>query len=72
MDDIRAFMAGRQAPFRHNGLRAMFIAKEDESDEEKQVCPRPKLNDTDTDSDTDDTYETWRVLVSACVRLQKV
>lgn len=35
MDEFRAFMAGRPAPFRLNGLRAIFITPEDEVDEDK-------------------------------------
>lgn len=38
MDDIRTFMAGRKAPFRLEGLRAIFVTPEDELDEEDKVC----------------------------------
>lgn len=37
MDDIRAFMAARQAPFHLKGLRAMFVTPDDDLDEEQQV-----------------------------------
>lgn len=38
MDELRNFMAGRQAPFRLKGLRAIFVTQEDELDEEDKVC----------------------------------
>lgn len=38
MDELRTFMAGRQAPFRLKGLRAIFVTPEDELDEEDKVC----------------------------------
>ncbi|CAM9524584.1 unnamed protein product, partial [Laminaria digitata] len=34
MDHIRTYMAGRKAPFRLEGLRAIFVTPEDEMDEE--------------------------------------
>lgn len=40
MDELRTFMAGRQAPFRLKGLRAIFVTPEDELDEEEKVCGR--------------------------------
>lgn len=36
MDEIRTFMAARQAPFRLKGLRAIFVSADD-LDEEQQV-----------------------------------
>ena len=38
MDELRTFMAGRQAPFRLKGLRSIFVTPEDELDEEEKVC----------------------------------
>lgn len=38
MDDVRAFMAGRQAPFRLDSLRAIFVTPEDEGDDDEKVC----------------------------------
>lgn len=38
MDEIRTFMAARQAPFRLKGLRAIFVSADD-LDEEQQVWP---------------------------------
>lgn len=39
MDEFRTFMGGRPAPFRLNGLRAIFVTTEDDLDEEKvRVC----------------------------------
>lgn len=39
MDEFRSFMAGRHAPFRLNGLRAIFVTPEDElGEEEDKVC----------------------------------
>lgn len=38
MDELRTFTAGRQAPFRLKGLRAIFVTPEDELDEEDKVC----------------------------------
>lgn len=37
MDEFRTFMAGRQAPFRLKGLRAIFVTPEDEVDEDDKV-----------------------------------
>lgn len=37
MDHIRTYMAGRKAPFRLEGLRAIFVTPEDEMDEEDKV-----------------------------------
>lgn len=37
MDSVRAFMAGRQAPFRLDGLRAIFVTPEDDGDEDDKV-----------------------------------
>lgn len=37
MDELRTFMAGRQAPFRLHGLRAIFVTPEDDYDEEDKV-----------------------------------
>lgn len=37
MDEFRTFMAGRLAPFRLNGLRAIFVTPEDDLDEEDKV-----------------------------------
>lgn len=38
MDHIRTYMAGRKAPFRLEGLRAIFVTPEDDMDEEDKVC----------------------------------
>lgn len=38
MDEIRTFMAGRHAPFRLKGLRAIFVTPEDEVEKEDKVC----------------------------------
>lgn len=37
MDELRTFMAGRLAPFRLKGLRAIFVTPEEETDEEDKV-----------------------------------
>lgn len=41
MDEFRTFMAGREAPFRLNGLRAIFVTPEDEVEGEEKVCCFP-------------------------------
>lgn len=44
MDEFRTFMAGREAPFRLNGLRAIFVTPEDEVEGEEKVCSFPTLS----------------------------
>lgn len=37
MDEIRAFMATRKAPFRLESLRAIFVTPEDDVDDDEKV-----------------------------------
>lgn len=44
MDEIRTFMSAREAPFRLKGLRAIFVSKEDEEEEQVPGVPSAKRN----------------------------